>query len=142
MTEQLRGSVIATVFRNEENGWSVLEIRSKGDEVTVVGSLPEMGPGEDCLFTGSWVEHPQYGRQFRANTCQIEQPTSLTGIERYLGSGLIKGVGPSTARLIVAAFGRDTLEVLSEHPERLTEISGIGEKRCRQITRASRPSTS
>lgn len=134
MTEELRGSVIGTVYRNDENGWSVLELRSQGDEVTVVGTLPEIGSGEDCVFTGQWVEHPQYGRQFRANTCQIEQPTSLLGIERYLGSGLIKGVGPSTARLIVAAFGKDTLEVLSEHPERLTEVSGIGPKRCQQIS--------
>lgn len=136
VSEQLRGSVASTIFRNPDNGWTVLEMRSKGDEHTVVGFLPELSPGEDCIFTGQWTEHPQYGRQFRANSCQIEQPTTLLGIERYLGSGLIKGIGPSTARMIVAAFGQDTLAVLGEHPERLMEVSGIGRKRYAQISQS------
>lgn len=126
---QLRGTIVDTVFRNDENCWSVIELRSEGDIHTVVGCLPELSSGETCAFSGQWMEHPQYGRQFKAQACHIEVPTDLLGIERYLGSGLIKGVGPSTARRIVAAFGKDTLEILGEHPERLQEISGIGKKR-------------
>ncbi|MHC1785609.1 MAG: ATP-dependent RecD-like DNA helicase [Christensenellales bacterium] len=134
MAEELRATVVGTLFRNPENAWSVVEVRTKGDQTTVVGSLPELSPGESCVFGGIWTEHPQYGRQFKASTCSMETPTTLKGIERYLGSGLIKGVGPSTARLIVQAFGLDTLEVLSEHPERLMEVSGIGRTRFSQIS--------
>lgn len=133
MAQELRGVISGTLFRNSDNGWSVIEIRSKGELLTVVGSLPELSVGESCVFAGDWVDHPQYGKQLRATACSIETPTSLKGIERYLGSGLIKGIGPSTARLIVEAFGDKTLEVLSETPQRLREISGIGKVRCRQI---------
>ena len=132
--EELQGAVADTVFRNDDNGWSVIELRSQGDLITVVGALPALATGETCLFAGEWVNHPQYGRQFKAVRCSIQTPTTLRGIERYLGSGIIKGVGPSTARLIVEHFGHDTLEVLSEKPERLREIPGIGKKRCEQIS--------
>lgn len=132
--DELQGAVADTVFRNDDNGWSVIEIRSRGDLITVVGALPALTAGEICLFEGEWVNHPQYGRQFKASRCSIQTPTTLRGIERYLGSGIIKGVGPSTARLIVEHFGHDTLEVLSERPERLREIPGIGKKRCEQIS--------
>ena len=131
--DTLSGTVSTTLFRNSENGWSVLELRAQGDLVTVVGSLPELSAGENCSFQGQWVEHPQYGRQFKASSFELKTPSTLRGIERYLGSGLIKGVGPSTARQIVQTFGHDTLEVLSQHPERLLEVPGIGRKRCEQI---------
>lgn len=131
---ELQGVISETVFRNEENGWSVIELRTNGDLITVVGTLPALAAGETCLFQGDWVEHAQYGRQFKATGCSVQSPTSLRGIERYLGSGLIKGLGPSTARLIVEHFAHETLEVLSEHPERLREIPGIGKKRCEQIS--------
>lgn len=133
MSVELQGIISGTLFRNSENGWSVVEIRSKGELTTVVGHLPELSSGESCVFSGDWVEHPQYGRQLKASACHIQAPDSLKGIERYLGSGLIKGIGPSTARLIVEAFGDKTLEILSEAPQRLREISGIGKIRSRQI---------
>lgn len=131
--EELQGTVADTVFRNDDNGWSVIEVRAQGDIITVVGALPALSTGETCLFGGEWAHHPQYGKQFKASSCSIQTPTTLRGIERYLGSGIIKGVGPSTARLIVEHFGQDTLQVLSEQPERLREIPGIGKKRCEQI---------
>ncbi|NLD51624.1 MAG: ATP-dependent RecD-like DNA helicase [Clostridiales bacterium] len=131
--DSLSGTVSSTLYRNSENGWSVLEVRAQGDLVTVVGSLPELSAGENCSFRGHWVEHPQYGRQFKASSFELKTPSTLRGIERYLGSGLIKGVGPSTARQIVQTFGHDTLEILSQHPERLLEVPGIGRKRCEQI---------
>ena len=136
--EQLEATILGTVFRNQENGWSVVTVRSGRTELTVVGSLPELSAGEQALFSGEWIEHRTYGRQFSCRACELKAPTTLLGIERYLGSGLIHGVGPSTATLIVEAFGEDTLTVLSEHPERLTEVKGIGEKRAAQIAESFR----
>ena len=131
--EQLEAGILGTVFRNDENGWSVITVRAGRNEVTVVGALPELSPGEQAVFTGEWTEHRTYGRQFRCESCELQTPTTLLGIERYLGSGLIHGVGPSTASLIVEAFGEDTLTILSEHPERLREVRGIGKKRAAMI---------
>lgn len=136
--EKLEAGILGTVFRNEENGWTVLTVRAGRNEVTVVGTLPELSPGEQAVFTGEWTEHRSYGRQFRCVSCEIQTPTTLLGIERYLGSGLIRGIGPATATLIVRHFGEDTLTVLSEHPERLTEIPGIGPKRMALITESFR----
>ena len=127
--EKLEAGVLRTVFRNEENGYSVVSVRAGRTEVMVVGTLPDLAPGEQVVFTGEWTEHKTYGRQFRCTAWEIQTPTSLLGIERYLASGLIRGVRSSTAALIVAHFGEDTLTVLSEHPERLQEIPGIGKKR-------------
>ena len=131
--EQLEASILGTVYRNEENGYSVLSVRVGRSEVTVVGSLPELNPGEQALFSGEWTEHKSYGRQFKASSFEIQAPTTLLGIERYLAGGAIRGIGPTTAHQIVAHFGEETLSVLSEHPHRLTELSGIGKKRAAMI---------
>ncbi|MGN1021663.1 MAG: ATP-dependent RecD-like DNA helicase [Aristaeellaceae bacterium] len=136
--EQVEASILGTVYRNAENGYSVVMARMGRSEITVVGTLPELTQGEQAVFTGEWVEHPQYGRQLKCTGCTLMQPTTLLGIERYLGSGLIKGVGPSTAKLIVRHFGEETLTVLSEHPERLQEIPKMGKKRWIQIAEAFR----
>lgn len=138
MPEQLEAVMEETVFRNEENGYSVMQMRAGRESVTVVGTLPALAAGEQVLLSGAWVEHPQYGRQWKATACEIRKPTTLLGIERYLGSGLIRGVGPATAKLIVQEFGRRTLDVMSEHPERLTEVPGIGPKRAAQLAEAFR----
>ena len=131
--EQVEATVRETIYRNAENGYSVVQVKAGQRLTTVVGVLPEMSSGEQVIFTGEWMEHPQYGRQLRCTSCQIQKPTSLLGIERYLGSGLIRGVGPSTAKQIVEHFGMETMEVLTEHPERLQEVHGMGRKRWRQI---------
>ncbi len=131
--EKLEASILGTVFRNPENGYSVLSVRSGRSECTVVGSLPELNPGEQAVFSGEWTEHKSYGRQFKCVSCEILTPTTLLGIERYLAGGSVRGIGPSTAALITAHFGEETLEVLAEHPERLTEIPGIGRKRAEMI---------
>ena len=136
--EQVEASVLGTIYRNEENGYSVVTVRSGRHEVTVVGTLPELTTGEQAVFTGEWVEHPQYGRQLKCTGCTLQKPTTLLGIERYLGSGLIRGVGPSTAKMIVRYFGEETLTVLSEHPERLQEVPKMGKKRWMQIAEAYR----
>ena len=138
MPEQLEAVIEETIFRNEENGYSVVQAKAGRESVTVVGTLPALAPGEQVLLSGSWTAHPQYGKQWKATACEIRKPTTLLGIERYLGSGLIRGVGPSTARLLVQEFGKNTLDVLSEHPERLTEVPGIGRKRAAQLAESFR----
>ncbi len=131
--ETLEAGILGTVFRNEENGYSVLSVRSGRNEYTVIGALPELNPGEQAVFTGEWVEHKSYGRQFKCVSCEIQMPTTLLGIERYLASGAIRGVKSATARQIVEHFGEETMSVLAEHPHRLTEIPGIGPKRAAMI---------
>lgn len=136
--ERVEASVLGTVYRNEQNGYSVVTVRAGRSETTVVGTLPELMPGEQALFEGEWTEHPQYGRQLKCVCCTPKKPTTLLGIERYLGSGLIRGVGPSTARQIVRHFGEEALTVLSEHPERLQEVPQMGKKRWIQIAESFR----
>lgn len=133
-TEQLVAVVQETTYRNEENGYTVLRAGSGRNLQTVVGILPELSPGENVTFEGQWTEHPVYGRQFTARSCTITPPTGKSAIEKYLGSGLIRGIGPSTAKLIVNHFGENALDILDEHPERLTEISGIGAKKAAMIS--------
>ncbi len=131
--EVLEAVIESTIFRNEENGYSVVEVRAGREKLTAVGILPALASGEQVRMPGAWAEHPQYGRQWKASGCEILKPTTLLGIERFLGSGLIRGIGPATAKLLVEEFGKSTLEILSEHPERLTQVPGIGKKRARQL---------
>ena len=131
--ESLEAVILGTIFRNPENGYSVLSVRAGRNECAVVGALPELNPGEQAVFTGSWVEHPSYGRQFKCASWEVRLPTTLLGIERYLAGGAVRGVGPSTAKLIVEHFGEETMAILADYPHRLTEIPGIGPKRARMI---------
>ena len=131
--EELRATINETAFRNAENGYTVLTVRAGRENVTVVGVMPEVAAGEQAVFQGEWVQHPQYGRQFKAASCEVLAPSTLLGIERYLASGLIRGVGAATARLIVQEFGLETMDILSQQPHRLSEVPGIGVKRAEQI---------
>ncbi len=131
--DQLEGTVTGTVFRNPENGYSVVQIQSGRREYTVVGILPELAPGEQGIFAGQMVEHPQYGSQLKCTQFQLQIPSTLLGMERFLGSGLIAGIGRATAKRIVEHFKLDTMEVFSEHPERLSEIRGLGKKKIKLI---------
>ena len=136
--EKVEASVLGTIYRNEDNGWTVLTAREGRREITIVGTLPELHSGEQAVFTGEWISHPTYGRQLKCASVELQKPTTLLGIERYLGSGIIHGVGPSTAKAIVAHFGEDTLRVLSEHPELLQEVPKMGKKRWKQIAESYR----
>ncbi len=127
---ELTGVVNSIIFRNAENGWTVLELAlDDGDRLTVVGALPLANVGERIELEGEHASHPKYGSQFKAVSYHTVAPATLSAIETYLGSGLIKGVGAATARAIVEKFGMDTLSVLDEDPLRLSEIPGIGAKR-------------
>ncbi len=136
--ERLEGTLERVTFHNEENGYTVGRIRTagRGQEVTIVGPLPTAHLGASLLLTGSWTTHPQYGRQFLISQAEEKLPATVEGIRRYLGSGLIRGVGPVTAERVVDHFGLDTLTVIDEQPERLWEVPGVGPKRAATIARA------
>lgn len=131
---QFEGVIDELVFRNDTNGYTVLSIKpDKGRAFTVVGMFPLINAGERIYVEGEWTEHRDYGKQLKMSKFELLQPTTKSGIERYLASGIIKGVGPATAKLLVKAFGDSTLDVLEYHPDRLIEIDGIGPKRASQI---------
>ena len=127
--DEIEGIVEEIIFRNEENGYTVLTIGKGGAEQTVIGTLPFLKQGERVRVLGTWTTHPTFGRQLKAASYETIEPTRAEEIERYLASGVIKGVGEMTAKAIVEAFGDETLEVLANAPERLREIEGIGPKR-------------
>lgn len=131
--EDFEAVVEETVFRNEENGYSVLQVRVGKARTSAVGVLPSLGAGEHLLIHGDWVEHPVYGKQIKIAACEVVKPTTITGIEKYLASGLVHGIGPATAKQLVQHFGKDTLDVLACAPERLLELPGIGKKRAAMI---------
>ena len=134
----LVGTVERLSFRNESTGYTVIRIRPEGsaDTETAVGFMPDIHLGERLRLTGEWVNHAEYGRQFSVQAYEQMAPATLQGIEKYLGSGLIKGIGPMTAKRIVKAFGLDSLKIIEEEPERLLEVEGIGEKKAQVIVKA------
>ncbi len=130
---KLEGYVEHIVYRNEENGYSVLNLVSEGQEITVVGSFHYISEGELLELTGDYTEHPLYGEQFQAESFEVKAPRDVTAIERYLGSGAVKGIGAALAARIVRRFGKDTFTILERVPERLAEIKGISERKAREI---------
>ncbi len=147
--DSLSGSVERITFYNPENGYTVLRLRpesvhnfprksalSSDGLATVVGNLPELSPGEHVKLQGQWDNHPKHGPQFRAEICEQTLPATVAGIQGYLGSGLIKGIGPKLAERIVSQFKEDTFSVIEQSPERLFEVPGIGMDRTKKITAA------
>ena len=134
--DKLSGLVERVTFHNETNGYCVLRLKVKGerDLITVLGHTPSVTPGEYASASGIWVMDKEYGRQFRAQFLRIHAPTTLHGIEKYLGSGMVKGIGPFCAKTLVSAFGTDVFTVIEEQPERLKGLRGIGPKRIQKIT--------
>lgn len=132
----VEGEVRRIVFRNDDNGYSVLRVDRDGGEVVVVGNVGRISEGEHLSAWGEWVQDPRYGRQLRARRIDSRLPSSSAGIEKYLASSLVKGVGPVYAKKLVAAFGTDVLRVIDDEPERLREVPGIGSKRVGQILEA------
>jgi exodeoxyribonuclease V alpha subunit len=133
--ESLSGLIERVTFFNEENGFAVLKVKVKGyrEEVTVVGNLPAVNPGEWLTAEGRWVRDREFGRQFRGDVLRSSAPTTREGIEKYLGSGMVKGIGPVYAKKLVARFGEQIFEIIANVSGRLQEVEGIGPKRRRQI---------
>ena len=136
--ERIEGLVERVTFFNEQNGFAVLRVKVRGqrDLVTVLGSLPAVNGGEWLTATGDWTRDPQHGLQFRADSLQASQPTSREGIEKYLGSGMIKGIGPVLAKKLVAKFGEGVFDIIDAHSARLEEVDKVGPERRRRIKSA------
>ncbi len=136
--DTLEGTVERIVFHNASNGWTVLRVQAEGTPLldTVVGHFQHLNPGEKLRFSGSWTIDPKHGKQFTAETCLPLAPATLKGIEKFLGSGLIPGVGPVMAGRIVKRFAMDALEVIENDPRKLAEVQGIGPKRAKAIQEA------
>jgi len=134
----LQGQIERITYTNEENGFTIAKVKVYGqhDLVTVVGNMMAPSPGEILEMKGSWTNHPKYGEQFKITSYQSKVPATVVGIERYLGSGLIKGIGPIMAKRIVSRFGEKTLEVIDKDIHRLAEVDGIGQKRIGMIGKA------
>jgi exodeoxyribonuclease V alpha subunit len=134
----LTGVVERITFHAEETGYTVarMQVPRCHDLVTITGNFAQIQAGQTLQVQGSWREHLQYGQQFQVDRYQETKPATLTGIEKYLGSGLIKGVGPVTAKRIVAHFDLETLEIIEHHSDRLIEVPGIGQKRVQMIQKA------
>ncbi|VAX20533.1 RecD-like DNA helicase YrrC [hydrothermal vent metagenome] len=124
--EQIKGIIDIYLFYSEGNGYSVFKLE---DRTLVVGNLPKLNEGDQVELTGSWINHPKYGRQFKVESFEVHYPTTEIGIKKYLGSGLIKGVGKVTAERIVRKFGERALDILDNNIGRLLEIEGIGVKK-------------
>ena len=135
--ETISGLVERVTYHNADNGFCVLRVNVKGhkDLVTIIGNLSIISAGEYVQALGIWIHDRQHGGQFKSQFLKSTPPTSLEGIERYLGSGMIKGIGPIYAKKLVAAFGEKVFEIIEANPERLREVAGIGQSRANQVTK-------
>ncbi len=135
---EIEGQIERITYSNEETGYTVARLRVKGypEPVTVVGNIIAPTPGEILSVKGAWMEHPRFGRQFKVETHRIKVPATVHGIKRYLGSGLIKGIGPVMASRIVQEFGEKTLEIIEHSVDELVKIEGVGPKRVEMIKKA------
>ena len=134
-TEVLGGLVDRVTFHNPESGFCVLRVKALGqrDLITLVGHAAMISAGEFVQASGSWINDRTHGVQFRASFLKATAPTTVEGIEKYLGSGMIRGIGPVYARKLVRAFGEAVFDVIQQEPDRLREVTGIGPKRAERI---------
>ncbi|MGH4051848.1 MAG: SF1B family DNA helicase RecD2 [Clostridium sp.] len=130
---EIQGTVDDVVFHNEDNGYIIAHLFDNKKQITVVGIVPYISEGQNLKLTGEWVTHPQFGKQFRISYCEEIIPSSLIGIEKYLASGVIQGIGPVTAKKIVERFGENTMNILDNEIEKLKEIDGVGQKKIKLI---------
>src|SRR5215471_15468538 len=136
--EEISGLIERVTFHNDENGFCVLRVKTSGhrEEMTIIGSLPSVTAGEWLVAEGWWVRDKEHGLQFKATTMKTVPPTTADGIERYLGSGLVKGIGPVLAKKLVGRFGIDVLAVIEKRLAELETVDGIGPKRRERIAHA------
>ena len=131
--EQVKGYVEHIIYRNDDNGYTVMNLMNGEEEIVCVGNFRTIDLGETLEVSGNYTEHPMYGIQLKAESYRVVEPDDEAGMERYLASGAIKGIGAALASRIIKKFGKDTFRVIEEEPERLAEIKGISEKKAREI---------
>jgi exodeoxyribonuclease V alpha subunit len=138
LMEHLTGAVERVTFHREESGFCVLRVKVRGhrDLITVVGTAATITPGEYIEGQGVWVNDRTHGLQFKTQALRVVPPSTLEGIEKYLGSGMVKGIGPHFAKKLVQAFGEQVFDVIEQTPERLTDLDGIGPKRKQRVVEA------
>ena len=131
--EQVKGYVEHIIYRNDDNGYTVMNLMNGEEEIVCVGNFRTIDLGETLEVSGNYTEHPMYGMQLKAESYRVVEPDDEAGMERYLASGAIKGIGAALASRIIKKFGKDTFRVIEEEPERRAEIKGISEKKAREI---------
>ena len=138
MSETLEGHLERIVYASERNHYTVAKLKVTGHQelITVVGVLAGIIPGQELSVSGGWETHPKYGQQFKVNSFSVSMPAQIHGIQKYLGSGMIRGIGPAIAQRLVDRFGEKTLEVIERSPKKLLKVEGIGEKRLKDIREA------
>ena len=138
MEIELSGQIERITYTNDENGYTIARLKVYGqrDLITVVGYLMSPAPGEVLNLKGEWINHPKFGEQFKVTEYKTTVPATVFGIKKYLGSGLIKGLGPVIASRIVKIFGEKTLDIIENHIEKLAMVEGIGKKRIAMIQNA------
>lgn len=133
MSKEISGTIENIRFRNEDNGYTVAIIDNGEEYITAVGKMPLLHDGQDVQLTGEWGEHDEYGEQFNVDNCKVELPTTEDGVEKYLASSVVEGIGPVIAERIVDEFGADSLRIVDEEPDKLLTVDGIGESRLNEI---------
>lgn len=136
-TERIQGVVEKIIFQSNDGSYAICKIKNieqlNNQDVTICGALPPLFNGQQIIVFGSWTHHSKFGQQFQVSSCTIQPPTSITGITNYLGSGMIKGIGKVYAQRLVDHFGTSIIKILDEHPEKLSQVAGIGQKRIKTI---------
>ena len=131
---EIKGQIVEIVYQNEVNGYTIAEFETEEETTTIVGYLPFINKGDSLKVEGSFVNHQEYGRQFKISTFEKMLPQTLDAIERYLAGGIIKGIGPATAKKIIDRFGEDSINILRYEPEKLSTIKGITTKKAEEIS--------
>ncbi|MDD3705535.1 MAG: ATP-dependent RecD-like DNA helicase [Clostridiaceae bacterium] len=134
--DEVQGTIYEVIYRNEQNGYTVLDLEQDDELLTLIGYFSFLNIGETIKAYGTWIQHPNYGNQFKVETYTAITPATINGIEKYLASGLIPGIGPHIAGKLVEKFGLDTLDIMQYNPDRLTEVAGIGQKKAAKISEA------
>lgn len=135
---KINGIVERITYVDFDSGYSVIKVKSKNyrELITVIGNMSSVNVGAVVAVTGNWISHPKFGEQFQADGWSEKIPETVVGMEKYLSGGLIKGIGPKFAKLIVNYFQEDTFDVIENYPERLLELKNIGKKRVEKISKA------
>lgn len=131
---EIKGQISEIIYQNEVNSYTIAEFETDEEQTTIVGYLPFINKGDSLKLVGNFVNHPDYGRQFKIQTFEKIMPETLEALERYLAGGIIKGVGPATAKRIVDNFGEETLSVLKVEPYKLANIKGISKTKALEIS--------